>query len=547
MSRYSDLIRDTTGLVGYWRLGESSGTVANEVNNGDPGTYTASPTLGVAGAIINDTDTAVTFAAASLQYVALSNTGRGFNNGPYSFEAWFKSTGSGANFAILDVDALSGAAGDIGFGLGNLANGKVSVWDGANRIISSGATLYNDGVYHHCVVTKTTANVWKLYVDGVDVTVNDSTPNVATTSDLTSKNGRIGVQYNAGAQRWFFTGTLDEIAIYNVELTLAQAQQHYGAGKSGFEAFQPDSFQNDTYQNLIEFFQADAFQNDTFQVDISAFDTAVTFQGDAFQPATSLSVSASAEVATGTGAATNPSIFVTPNAGQATGTGTANDPKAGVQPAAGVAAGTGVANAPTLSLGPTSQAATGTGTANTPTGTVQPAAGAATGTGAANAPTGAIRPGAGVGAGTGAANTPAAQVSGVSGVATGSGVAGAPSAGVTALGGIATGTGTAFDPTVLISGDVIANAGIATGTGTAFDATVITSSPGGGAVANPGYAKQVRRDMTRKPVQSEREFAMEVLAQAGMAVGRGEAFSPTVIAVDNAQDEMDIEALLVLA
>lgn len=311
-------------------------------------------------------------------------------------------------------------------------------------------------------------------------------------------------------------------------------------------AFDETAFQNDSFSFLPGVFQADSFQLDTYQVNADAFDTALSFQGDAFQPATSIGVSASAEVATGTGTANNPSIFVTPNAGNAAGTGTANAPTASVQPAAGVGTGTGVANAPTLSLGPTSQVATGTGSANAPTGGVQPGAGAATGTGAANAPAGSIQPGAGVAAGTGSANTPAAQIAGVSGVATGSGVAGAPSAGVTALSGVASGTGTAFDPTVILQGNVTANAGIATGIGTAFDATVITSSPGGGAVANPGYAKQVRRDMTRKP-QTEREFAMAVLAQAGMAVGRGEAFSPTVIAVDNAQDEMDIEALLVLA
>jgi hypothetical protein len=46
--------------VAYWRLGEASGTVAADEMEANDGTYVNAPTLGVAGALAGDVDTAVT-------------------------------------------------------------------------------------------------------------------------------------------------------------------------------------------------------------------------------------------------------------------------------------------------------------------------------------------------------------------------------------------------------------------------------------------------------------------------------------------------------
>jgi len=50
------------GPIAYWRLGEPSGTNANdETANNRDGTYVNTPTLGVAGNLVGDSDTAVSF------------------------------------------------------------------------------------------------------------------------------------------------------------------------------------------------------------------------------------------------------------------------------------------------------------------------------------------------------------------------------------------------------------------------------------------------------------------------------------------------------
>lgn len=227
MSGYKPLILSETGLVAYWRLGEPSGTSAVDIVAANNGTYTNSPVLGAAGALEDDPDTAVTFAAASSRWVDIPTGSYAFSNGPYSGECWFNMASSGANFTIMQIPAV-GAVGAIGIALGPLANGKVSVRDGTTRIVDSGATLYNDGKWHHVVFTKIVAsNVWKLYVDAVDVTNAGTAPSTATTTPATNHNT---IGSNQGSSQ-FFTGTIDEVAFYNVALSQAQVLAHYTASR----------------------------------------------------------------------------------------------------------------------------------------------------------------------------------------------------------------------------------------------------------------------------------------------------------------------------
>ena len=83
----------------YWRLGESSGTNAVDSSpNAHTGTYHNSPTLGVTGALSGDTNTAITVAAASVQYVQIAdNADFDYGNGPFSLELWIKRTRTAAS------------------------------------------------------------------------------------------------------------------------------------------------------------------------------------------------------------------------------------------------------------------------------------------------------------------------------------------------------------------------------------------------------------------------------------------------------------------
>jgi hypothetical protein len=57
---YEDTVLSDSPLA-YWRVDESSGTVAHDITgNGNDATYTGGVTLGSSGALLNDSDTAVT-------------------------------------------------------------------------------------------------------------------------------------------------------------------------------------------------------------------------------------------------------------------------------------------------------------------------------------------------------------------------------------------------------------------------------------------------------------------------------------------------------
>jgi hypothetical protein len=211
-------------------------------------------------------------------------------------------------------------------------------------------------------------------------------------------------------------------------------------------------------------------------IDASPAAGLATGTGAAYQPTvnTSGNTSATAGVATGTGAANAATLNVAPAAGNAAGTGTAQPPTPNVATNAGVASGTGAALQPNVSTTGATNVnagnAAGTGTANQPAVTVAPTVGRAQGTGAALAAVTTVGTGPGTAAGTGAARQPAVTApNATAGTATGTGTA--YNASITSTtsvaAGVATGTGAANAATIQLV--AIISAGTATGTGAAYN------------------------------------------------------------------------------
>lgn len=242
-------------------------------------------------------------------------------------------------------------------------------------------------------------------------------------------------------------------------------------------------------------------------------------------PALAGSTNVTAGVASGTGAANQPTVSVSTAAGNAAGTGSAGAPTPSVSLSAGNATGTGAANNATVSAANTTNAAAGnaagTGAASTAstTTTSNAPAGVAAGTGAAsNASvntTGSTNAQAGVATGTGSAKDAAlsSAASATAGRATGTGAANAavPNVGVAA--GLGQGTGVARQPTISVSGNISVAAGLAAGTGLAGTAALGLTFPAGiaggtGAAYNATVTRTVR-------------------ALAGVASGVGSAHNTT--------------------
>jgi Concanavalin A-like lectin/glucanases superfamily len=215
-------VTDTTGMqLDNFRvsppMADSKGT--------NHGNYLGGPTLGVAGAIATDVNTAVQYDGVD----TFDSVARQISN-DFTIEFWFKSTqgiGTGTNWSsgagLVDAD-VAGAANDFGVSL--RSDGKIVAGVGGASDVSVISTLgsYNNGAWHHVVFARTmVSGALQLYVDGIAAgTATGST--VALTSPSNINFGRLQSGSN------YFAGSLDEIAVYSTAVSQSTITEHYNAG-----------------------------------------------------------------------------------------------------------------------------------------------------------------------------------------------------------------------------------------------------------------------------------------------------------------------------
>ena len=85
---YSTVVQGS-GPAGYWRLGDTSTTAADASGNGRNGTYSGQTTVGAAGAVTGDTNTAVVFGTSS-GVATVADAAALRLNGSFSIELWAK-------------------------------------------------------------------------------------------------------------------------------------------------------------------------------------------------------------------------------------------------------------------------------------------------------------------------------------------------------------------------------------------------------------------------------------------------------------------------
>ncbi|MFI5240419.1 MAG: LamG domain-containing protein [Candidatus Saccharimonadia bacterium] len=163
-------------------------------------------------------------------YLGATNSESGLTS--YSFSMWFKtSTITGGQL--------------IGFGSAQTGNstthdrqvymsndGKLHFEAGASGAVVNSTLAYNDGVFHQVIASMGSTGM-NLYVDGK----SDGTPNANTTSISGSGYWRIGDDQLSG---WtsaptsnFFSGTIDEIKVFNRTLSSAEAAAFFSAENTG--------------------------------------------------------------------------------------------------------------------------------------------------------------------------------------------------------------------------------------------------------------------------------------------------------------------------
>lgn len=219
----------------YWRLNETTGSVAADSANGHDGTYNGNLVLGQPGPVPPE------FPGLAVSNVAPVFDGSGdyvqINNAipfgsAYSIELLFKADYNQLSGENVPFSAFTGGDHGIFLQITNhqlrFAHRAVLSDLGGESVLydfptDSGDPFYN--TFHHVVAVKEEGtDGMKLFLDGR--LVGTATPTGPTSfPDLDILLGRL--LPSEGVRD--FAGTLDEVAVYNQALTAADVQRHYDA------------------------------------------------------------------------------------------------------------------------------------------------------------------------------------------------------------------------------------------------------------------------------------------------------------------------------
>jgi RHS repeat-associated protein len=209
---------------GYWRLGEPALQAGvTDQRSAHPGSYRSGVTVGVAGALTGDTDTAATFDGTTKAVAPVADYTI-FGNTAATIEAWFKTTASGPIFGYQSGSVDVTPTGWVpALYVGTDGKLRGTLWP--TPVITSTATV-NNGAWHHAVLTHNGSTA-TLYLDGV--TVGSSSGGI---SWLAMGQNQIGAAYSASWPStnggwWGFNGTIDEVAVYPTALSSAKVSDHY--------------------------------------------------------------------------------------------------------------------------------------------------------------------------------------------------------------------------------------------------------------------------------------------------------------------------------
>lgn len=205
--------------LAYWRFGELVGVMAVDQKGASPGTYVGAPTLGIAGALTHDANTAVQFDGAT-QSVSVVDSAPFRFAGSVSFtiEAWLNQVPDATFRRAISCEN----AGGLGWQMfSQNADYGIQRRDGVG---SSAAEVFASipAGWQLLAATYDGANL-RLYRNGALIAGPTASAHVlpADTTFAIAKNG--------GAASHFFAGGLDEIAIYATALSQARLQAHFDA------------------------------------------------------------------------------------------------------------------------------------------------------------------------------------------------------------------------------------------------------------------------------------------------------------------------------
>ncbi|HEX8794693.1 MAG TPA: LamG domain-containing protein [Polyangiaceae bacterium] len=218
-SVYAAAVLADTPLA-YWRLGDAptSGSCHDATGNGNDATVVGGVSLGVPGALLNDSDTAVHFDGST----AVLQAGSKFDFAgtvPLTIELWAKPDMLNAGYGHLEGKMLYNDAGQPYDGIYMYVHTGTTLgferWGNGSIDLALSSTSVAVGSWWHIVGTYS-SGVASLYVNGA---LADTGPTAVSVTANT-------VSFQMGD---LFQGSLDEVALYGSALSAPRILAHYQA------------------------------------------------------------------------------------------------------------------------------------------------------------------------------------------------------------------------------------------------------------------------------------------------------------------------------
>lgn len=225
---YAQLILADRPLA-YWKMEETSGTLVDSSTNGHNGTIQGTITSDTSNTLNSVTSTAADFDGTT-NYVTFGNYAPlKIANFPITVEAWvyLQTTGTYQNIISHSPNISSGymlyvtATGAIDARIGDGA-GSAST----NYLSYITTSTIATGAWHHVAAVYKKQNDVKIFVDGVQ----QSTTTSGTGASMAYDAGTVNLGYSQSA---IYKGIIDEVAVYDYNLTATQIKNHYVYATTG--------------------------------------------------------------------------------------------------------------------------------------------------------------------------------------------------------------------------------------------------------------------------------------------------------------------------
>jgi len=212
-------------LVSEWRLDEGSGAAAKDQWGVNDGTLTNSPTWVTSNCVSGN---CVSFDGIN-DYIACGSASTLNITKHLTIGAWVKMTIASYSQPIAGNWYYANAGDQEGYRLDKDTNDKARLYihrsEGGDNGVSS-TTSINNGAWHYLVGTFIPSTSIRIYVDGV--LENTNTTTITASIQPSTRTFNIGYYYANGD--YYFTGTIDDVRVYNEAIPTSRVQENYYSG-----------------------------------------------------------------------------------------------------------------------------------------------------------------------------------------------------------------------------------------------------------------------------------------------------------------------------